>query len=152
KLPTENELTQTLSLSYGTIQKAYQILELQGFAVRYRGSGSYVSHSTYELKNPWHCRFLDEDNNELPIFPKIIGSEKNKDIETQALNAFGDDTDLGRIDRILYVRNEFAIFSRFYSTKDIIDTLLRLSNIGSYESNFKYLLLHEFGRPIASIE
>src|SRR5215470_159348 len=69
RLPTEAELAQVLPYSLGTIQKAYGELVKGGLIVRARGRGSFVAQLRRQMDEPWHCRFLSEDEKILPIYP-----------------------------------------------------------------------------------
>lgn len=150
KLPTESELTHVLSFSYGTVQKAYRILEESGLVLRHRGSGSYVINVPHEMEKPWHCRFLDADDNILPVFPHIIGTEDQVDAP-EVLQILEKSENVGRIDRKLQIGNDFTVFSRFYAANDIIQPLLVLSRGSTSGANFKSLLLREIGYSIVFI-
>lgn len=150
KLPTEIELAQALTLSHGTVQKAYQLLVNEGLVIRRRGSGSFVTNALRQMAAPWHCRFLDDDGNCLPVFPQVIGSRKRIHAP-QAVNVLGNATEIGRIDRKIRIGSEFVVLSRFYASGDIIRALLGLSSGVLDGANFKALLLRKLGCSIMSI-
>lgn len=150
KLPAESELAAALSLSHGTVQKAYQVLVSKGLVTRRRGSGSYVTDTLREMAEPWHCRFLDDDGNRLPVFPQIIGSDRRVS-KDQAARVLGSNVEIGRIDRKIRIGSEFVVLSYFYAADDIIQSLLDLSPGAIDAANFKALLLWELDRPILSI-
>src|SRR5215207_11395065 len=98
RLPTEAELAQSLPYSLGTVQKAYGELVKNGLVVRSRGRGSFVAPAQGQMADPWHCRFLADDDTVLPIYPRLLGRESaNKDRNRPKL--FGRNVKVVRIDR-----------------------------------------------------
>lgn len=151
RLPTELTLARALSLATGTVQKSYQMLVSEGIVVRRRGSGSFVAGASQEMPEPWHCRFLADDGESyLPVYPKVIRRLRRIEAPEAQLH-FERTAELGRIDRVMRIAQEFSVLSRFYASREVIIPLLDIPDEILNGANFKTLLLREWGRPIVSI-
>jgi GntR family transcriptional regulator len=150
RLPTEAELSRLVPYSLGTVQKAYGQLVKDGLIVRTRGRGSFVASLHRQMNEPWHCRFLDEDGNLLPIYPRITGhATAGRDRRWGEL--FGARANVVRIDRAVSINDEFEIFIRFYAPRMIATPLLKLPRKNVETANFKTVILRELGMPITRI-
>jgi DNA-binding GntR family transcriptional regulator len=150
RLPTELELAETLPFSLGTVQKAYGELVRNGLVERSRGRGSFVAPMRRQMADPWYCRFLDHKGALLPVYPRILGHRPvRKDVRLTQL--FGKTTKLVRIDRINSINDEFDVLSRFFCSRAVAKSLVRLSTEKVQTANFKLILLRELGVPIARV-
>jgi GntR family transcriptional regulator len=150
RLPTEAELSKLVPYSLGTVQKAYGQLVKDGLIVRTRGRGSFVASLHRQMSEPWHCRFLDDDGNVLPIYPRITGhATAGRDRRWGEL--FGPRAHVVQIDRAVSVNDEFEVFIRFYAPRIIATPLLKLPRKNVETANFKTVILRELGMPITRI-
>lgn len=152
KLPAEEEITELTPYSLGTVQRALRELAEQGLVNRQHGLGSFVTEAPREIQNPWHCRFLDDDEETvLPIFSQAINRVivKTKGPWNRYL---GDGADVMRLDRIILINgNEFKIFSRFYADRNVLRPLWDLDLEKLNGLNFKQVIVQEFKLPITEI-
>ncbi len=73
RLPAEDRIAQATGLSLGTVQRALRVLAEDGLLVRRHGSGTFVSDREPPMNAPFqHCRFLDDDGRQLPIYSKFV--------------------------------------------------------------------------------
>lgn len=152
KLPAEEEITELTPYSLGTVQRALRELAEQGLLTRQHGLGSFVADVPREIHNPWHCRFLAEDNETvLPVFSQAIDrvAEKGKGVWSQYLGAGAD---VMRLDRIIHVNgSEFKVFSRFYADRNTMRPLWELELEKLNGVNFKQVIIEQFKLPITDI-
>ena len=152
KLPAEEEITELTPYSLGTVQRALRELAEQGLVNRQHGLGSFVTDAPREIHNPWHCRFLDDDQETiLPIFSQAISrvTVKNRGAWSRYL---GSDADVMRLDRVILLNgNEFKVFSRFYADKQVLRPLWDLELEKLNGLNFKKVIVEEFKLPITEI-
>lgn len=151
KLPTEEELAEMTPFSLGTVQRALRGLSEQGIVVRQHGVGSFVAETGLRVEDPWHCRFPDDDGeNYLPIYSKAI----NREFVTESgewSRHFPRPAEVIRIDRVLNVNNEFNVFTKFYTDRNLLpalweDPLSKLSGL-----NFKRMIARESNVPITNV-
>jgi GntR family transcriptional regulator len=150
RLPTEAEFAEVLPFSLGTVQKAYGELVKNGLVVRSRGRGSFVAPAQRQMSDPWHCRFLDDDGQVLPIYPQLLGHKVATEDRRWA-ELFGKKVKVVRIDRAISINDEFEIISRFFTSSAIARPLVRLPRNTIETANFKAVLLKEIGMPISRI-
>lgn len=151
RLPAEEELVQATPYSLGTVQKALRILTDQGLVVRRHGLGSFVADPGRELQDPWHCRFLADDNESiLPIYSRAVQCLELSD--PGPWNRYlGNDAVVMRLDRVISVNEEFKIFSRFYGDKHLLRPLWEMSLDDLHGANFKKLITQYCKLPITDI-
>jgi len=150
KLPTEVELAGELPYSLGTVQKAYSLLVEEGLIVRRRGRGSFVAPSRGQMPEPWHCRFLDEHGEVLPVYPRLLGHSTLR-ADTRWHRILGTADVVVCLDRLISINHEFDVLSRFYARTDIAAPLLKLAGGDGQTANYKAVLLRELHLPIARI-
>ena len=74
RFPTEDRLTEATGLSLGTVQKALKSLADEGLVARRQGTGTFVAKAESPMNAPfYHCRFLGDDGELLPIYSKFVG-------------------------------------------------------------------------------
>jgi len=118
--------------------------------VRSRGRGSFVAPAQRQMSDPWHCRFLDDDGQILPIYPQLLGHKVATEDRRWA-ELFGKKVKVVRIDRAISINDEFEIISRFFTSSAIARPLVRLPRNTIETANFKAVLLKEIGMPISRI-
>jgi len=150
RLPTEAELSKIVPYSLGTVQKAYGQLVKDGLIVRTRGRGSFVASLHRQMAEPWHCRFLDDDGNVLPVYPRLLGHEPAGG-DRRWRDLFGPRAQVVRIDRSVSINDEFEVFIRFFAPRAIATPLLKLPRKNVESANFKTVILRELGMPITRI-
>jgi len=150
RLPTETELVKALPYSLGTVQKAYGELVKGGLVVRTRGRGSFVAPLQRQMTEPWHCRFLADDGEVLPIYPRLLGHEVAAK-DPRWADLFGPKVKVVRIDRAIAINKEFDVLSRFFAPEAIVRPLLTLPRREIESANFKAILLRELGMPVTRI-
>lgn len=151
KLPTEAALTRVGPFSLGTVQRALRALVDQGVVVRQQGSGTFVAERSRAMEDPLHCRFLGEHGAQLPIYSKVI----SRKIVTER-GPWSDFLSRGgasviRIDRLIDVNHEFAIYSRFCVRADMFGAIMAKPLSALDSANLKIILGREFNAPIARL-
>jgi len=150
KIPNESLFSASKRYSLGTVQRALNELEAMGKIERFHGHGSFVKEPVAAMDQPNHLRFVDVDECNMEVFPKILGrySVATHNRCTALLHA--DPRHLLRIDRIFRVGPAITTYSRFYidiskypifSTRDIVSL---------QSDNFKTLLRKEYNIHIAT--
>lgn len=76
KLPSENELSQTYSLSRHTIRKALGILEQEGYVEAFHGKGTFCSEKTRHMKKTRNIAVVTTYISDY-IFPRLIQGMDN---------------------------------------------------------------------------
>lgn len=151
RLPTEQEFVAALPFSLGTVQRAYAKLVEEGLVVRKRGKGSFVTRISVEMREPWHCRFLDPASGRvLAVYPRIIGRKLIAGAdELRRTLAIEDSADkVLRIDRIISIGKEFDVLSRFYCTARMFPGLADRDVADLETANFKAILLNDYALPV----
>jgi GntR family transcriptional regulator len=151
RLPAEEELTELTPFSLGTVQRALNDLSQQGLVVRQHGLGSFVAEAPRELQDPWHCRFLgDDEATILPIYSKAVAREMVTG-PGRWTRYFGLEAEIMRLDRVISVNDEFSIFSRFYADRALLRRLWETPISKLHGMNFKKVIVRECGLPITDI-
>jgi DNA-binding GntR family transcriptional regulator len=153
KLPTEQDLTRQTALSLGTVQRALRALAEEGVVVRQQGSGTYVAESRKPMDRPWHCRFIADDGvSLLPVYPKVVGRRRIRERGpwSSYLGQRGDN--VIRIDRVMAIGDEFAVYSRFYLNAGRYPGLMEKPLAELDGANLKAILASEFGLPVTHVE
>lgn len=151
RLPAEDELAELTPFSLGTVQRALRDLAEQGLVVRQHGLGSFVADPPRELQDPWHCRFLaDDEQTVLPIYSQAVARVPVAQCGpwTQRL---GPAAQVMRLDRVINVNDEFNIFSRFYADRQLLRRLWEMPMDRLHGANFKQLIVKQCQLPITEI-
>lgn len=154
RLPTEQEFVAVLPFSLGTVQRAYAKLVEEGIVVRKRGRGSFVTRMSAEMREPWHCRYLDRHSGRfLAVYPKIIGRKLvagSEELRRTLAIGEADDRVL-RVDRVLNIGQEFDVLSRFYCRAHTFPGLAERDIADLETANFKAILLNDYALPVVEI-
>lgn len=140
QIPGERDLSDTLPLSLGTIQKAMGDLVDQGVLIRRAGKGTFVSGAGQQLNDEKvenrelvHFRFRAEGGNSLlPVYLHVESIEeiaRTKRGSEMPWERFLDGQgSFIRIDRLLTVGDLFRGYSRFYLPFEHYGSLLKRSH------------------------
>ncbi|MCY3019431.1 MAG: GntR family transcriptional regulator [Planctomycetota bacterium] len=145
RLPTEEVLAASLPLSLGTIQRALRILVAQGILVRRHRSGTFVAARRLAMEQPWHCRFLNDDDTEvLPVYPKIVRRDLTRQRGAWSRHLGNTPAGVVRIDRVIDINAEFRVYSKFFVDAARFGSLLKrpLAQLGN--ANFKQILARDY--------
>jgi GntR family transcriptional regulator len=114
KIPTEDRLTEATGLSLGTVQKALRTLSDDGLIVRRQGMGSFVASGGESPMNApfYHCRFLDEEGQVLPIFSKFVRRRPAAGEGEWSKHLAG--SEIVCLERVFSINNEFSIYTHLY--------------------------------------
>lgn len=151
RLPTEQEFVAALPFSLGTVQRAYAKLVEEGIVVRKRGRGSFVTRISAEMREPWHCRFLDlRSKRVLAVYPRIIGRKlvAGTDELRRTLAIVDPHGKILRIDRVINIGQEFDVLSRFYCAARMFPGLAERDIADLETANFKAILLNDYALPV----
>jgi len=151
KLPTETEITESLPVSLGTVQKALTSLTDQGVLVRLQGSGTYVAERDTELSDLWHFRFINGDGERvLPVFTKVLSIDKVRD-PGPWVPFLGKDEFFVRITRQVDVNHEFSGIGQFYLRGSKFGSLLEI-DIKEFEGvHIRNVIQQRYGIPTVRV-
>jgi GntR family transcriptional regulator len=152
RLPTEEELVGITGFSLGTVQRAVRMLAEDGILARRQGSGTFISHSSSRISEPWHFQFLSEDGETvLPAYPKVVCRERTG--QRGPWSRFLDQgrAQILRIDRVINVNDEFTAFSRFFVGGTHADLLEAMPIDKLHGANFRIVLSEACRLPVTRI-
>lgn len=152
RLPSEQEWVAQVPLSLGTIQRALRMVADEGLISRRPGQGSFVvQRDSDEMSSPLHCRFVDDaGTGYLPVFSKVTAR-----IEVTAAGPWSDHlvpaARLLRIDRVLDIGHEFAVYSQFYLDPQRMPAFAQLALRKLSGQNFKEIIWRESHQPVSKL-
>ena len=148
KIPTEERLTEATGLSLGTVQRALRTLARDGIVVRRHGMGTFVSSDAAPMNAPfYHCRFLDDDGELLPIFSKFV---RRRPVESAGpWSRHLGESGIVCIERTFSINGEFSVYTHLYFDARRLPALAsapagKLSGV-----NVKNLIVREQHIPLA---
>ncbi len=151
RLPAEEQLTGMTPFSLGTVQRALRALTDQGLVIRQQGHGNFVADPRRQLADPWHCRFLNDNADDIvPIYSKAV--RRTMVQETGPWLRWLRSTRVMQLDRIINVNEEFRIFSRFFADRELLSPLWHAPLEGLDGANFKDIIMRQVGLPITDID
>lgn len=151
KLPTEIEFTRLTPFSLGTVQRGLRVLAEEGVISRRQGHGSFVAAAHQELEDPLHCRFLADDGvSYLPVFPRVLN--RRRVARRGPWSGYLGSTAAFRIDRLINIGDEFAVFSSFYGDAERLRALFNLPLSALDSANFKLVVSRDLRLPVTRIE
>src|SRR5262249_34522743 len=146
RLPTEQELTQLTPFSLRTVQRAIRSLVEEGRLERIKGRGTFASGTRRGIAQPFlHARFIDDTGEDyLPIFPKVLSRRLigERGPWSDVLGQSG--TDILRIERLLRVGSEFAVYASFYINAERYPLFAAKSTRELAAGNFKLMLARDY--------
>jgi GntR family transcriptional regulator len=153
RLPTEEEIVGMTGFSLGTVQRAVRMLAEDGVLARRQGSGTFISHSSSRITEPWHFKFLSDDGESvLPAYPKVVCRERTSQRGLWSRFLGQSQAPILRIDRIINVNDEFTAFSRFFVTASYADLMEAMSLDRLHSANFRVVLSEACRLPVTRID
>jgi DNA-binding GntR family transcriptional regulator len=154
QIPTEDRLTEASGLSLGTVQKALRALADDGMVVRRQGMGTFVADSERPMNAPfYHCRFLDDDGELLPIFSKFVrrgaASPRGAAPSKAPWSEYLPGDSVLCVERIFSINHEFSIYTHLYFDATRLPALANASPARLSSANLKDLIAHEQHVPLA---
>jgi len=154
QIPPEQQLTQYLGMSLGTVQKALNRLAIDGWVVREHGRGTFVSCPDRVTEDVWFYRYLDHfhfhdpDTGEpLPVYSSLI-SRRVVESSDPVRTRLGDDArGFVEIVRRIEVGGELGCRSLMYLGMTRFSGLLSLPSHAFDNVNLKQIFSEEFGAP-----
>ena len=142
KIPTEDRLTEATGLSLGTVQKALKTLADDGLVVRRQGMGTFVASGESLMNSPfYHCRFLDDDGQQLPIFSKFACRHAATRKGEWSRHLSG--RDIVCLERVFSINNEFSIYTHLYFDANRLPALAHAPAAKLSGVNMKELIARE---------
>jgi GntR family transcriptional regulator len=142
KIPTEDRLTEATGLSLGTVQKALRALADDGVVIRRHGMGTFVSTGRAPMNAPfYHCRFLGDDGEMLPIFSKFVRRRPAPRLGPWTPH-LGEEGILC-IERTFSINREFSIYTHLYFDRRRLPALERAPAAKLSGVNVKDLITRE---------
>jgi GntR family transcriptional regulator len=148
RIPTEDRLTEVTGLSLGTVQKALKTLADEGVVVRRQGQGTFVAQGQSPMNAPfYHCRFLGDDGELLPIFSKLVRRHAVAEPGEWSRHLAGKQVTC--IERIFSINNEFSIYTQLYFDALRLPMLAKAPAAKLNGANLKSLITREAHLPLA---
>jgi GntR family transcriptional regulator len=158
QIPPEQQLSQCLGMSLGTVQKALNRLAIEGWVVREHGRGTFVTDPNRASQDVTfyryldHFRFLDAENREpLPVHSILISRDlaPSKDAVRKWLGT--DPNGFVRIVRRIDVGEAFSCRSSMYLVATRFHRLLTLPAHAFENVNLKQIFESQFNAPTTSL-
>ena len=147
KIPTEDRLTEFTGLSLGTVQKALKALADDGLVVRRQGMGTFVASGESPMNAPfYHCRFLDDEGQQLPIFSKFARRHAASGKGEWSKHLGGKDVVC--LERVFSINNEFTIYTHLYFGAKRLPVLANAPASKLSGVNLKELIAREHHVPL----
>jgi DNA-binding GntR family transcriptional regulator len=146
KIPTEERITEVTGLSLGTVQKALKTLADDGLIVRRQGRGSFVASGESPMNAPfYHCRFLDDEGQMLPIFSKFVRRRPAGGAGEWSRHLAGE---ILVLERVFSINNEFSIYTQLYFDALRLPALAKAPAAKLNGANLKDLITREQHVPL----
>jgi DNA-binding GntR family transcriptional regulator len=158
QIPPEQQLSQSLGMSLGTVQKTLNRLAIEGWVVREHGRGTFVTDPNRATQDVTfyryldHFRFLDPENDEpLPVHSTLISRDlaPSKDPVRKWLGA--DPNGFVRIVRRIEVGDAFSCRSTMYLATTRFQRLLTLPAHAFENVNLKQIFESQFNAPTTGL-
>ena len=158
QIPPEQQLSQALGMSLGTVQKTLNRLAIEGWVVREHGRGTFVTDPNRATQDVTfyryldHFRFLDPENGEpLPVHSSLIRRDlaPSKDPARNWLGA--DPKGFVRIVRRIEVGEAFTCHSSMYLAATRFQRLLTFPAHAFENVNLKQIFESQFNAPTTGV-
>lgn len=150
RIPPETELSRTLPVSLGTLQKAMKTLADEGLIVRRRRSGTYVADRRSQVKAVYVYRFRDCDTGEL-LMPFVRAlSIAREDGDGPWRRALGGPSI--RVDRLVWVDRDPPAFNSLFLRPDHGTAMMEAGLERLHGSSCHRILAERFNRPTLRME
>ena len=158
QIPPEQQLSQALGISLGTVQKTLNRLAIEGWVVREHGRGTFVADPNRATQDVTffryldHFRFLDPQSGEpLPVHSTLITRDlaPSKDPVRKWLGA--DPSGFVRIVRRIDVGEAFSCRSSMYLAAARFQRLLSFPPHAFENVNLKQIFESQFNAPTTGL-
>ena len=158
QIPPEQQLSQVLGLSLGTVQKTLNRLAIEGWVVREHGRGTFVTDPNRATQDVTfyryldHFRFLDPQSGEpLPVHSTLISRDlaPSRDPVCKSLGA--DPKGFVRIIRRIDVGDAFSCRSSMYLAATRFQRLLTFPPHAFENVNLKQIFESQFNAPTTGL-
>jgi GntR family transcriptional regulator len=158
QIPPEQQLSQSLGMSLGTVQKTLNRLAIEGWVVREHGRGTFVTDPNRASQDVAfyryldHFRFLDPENGEpLPVHSTLISRDLvlSKDPVRNWLGA--DPKGFVRIIRRIEVGEAFSCRSSMFLPATRLQRLLTFPSHAFENVNLKQIFESQFNAPTTGL-
>jgi GntR family transcriptional regulator len=158
QIPPEQQLSQVLGMSLGTVQKTLNRLAIEGWVVREHGRGTFVTDPNRVTQDVTfyryldHFRFLDPEAGEpLAVHSTLISRDlaPSRDPVRKWLGI--DPTGFVKIVRRITVGEAFSCRSSMYLGATRFQSLLTLPGHAFENVNLKQLFESQFNAPTVSL-
>lgn len=147
KIPAEDALTGATGLSLGTVQRALRTLADDGVVIRRHGLGTFIVGNEKPMNAPfYHCRFLDGDGRQLPIYSKALGRRLASGSGEWSRHLSGGNVVC--IERLFSIDDEFTIYTHLYIDAARFPSLAQTPVAQLHGVNFKDLIAREYHLPL----
>lgn len=152
QLPNESTLAAELPYSLGTVQKALRELVQARVIVRRHGFGTFVAEKKGPMDSPMHMRFQDDNGNELPVYPTIVGVESTNFAADETSILGTGVRQLTRVDRVFRICEDLACFSHFYVDSERFPFFASEELKAMEASNFKGQIHRRYNVAIGKVQ
>ena len=152
KLPPEQVLSQSLSVSLATVRKCFTQLAQWGVISREHGRGTFVSRGEHGVSDLWHYRFRDpEKRGFMAIYNRILDRRIITDREVGPL--FGNvAARFVFIERAVNIGVRFVCYSQLYLPAEKFARIMDEPVTELERVNLKDVLTREFHAPTVRMD
>jgi GntR family transcriptional regulator len=158
QIPPEQQLSQSLGMSLGTVQKTLNRLAIEGWVVREHGRGTFVTDPNRASQDVTfyryldHFRFLDPENREpLPVHSTLITRDVAPGRDPVSRWLGSDPKGFVRIVRRIDVGKTFSCRSLMYLGATRFGRLLTLPAHAFENVNLKQIFESQFNAPTTEL-
>jgi GntR family transcriptional regulator len=158
QIPPEQQLSHSLGMSLGTVQKTLNRLAIEGWVVREHGRGTFVTDPNRASQDVTfhryldHFRFLDPENREpLPVHSTLISRDLAPGKEELSKWLGSDRKGFVRIVRRIDVGKAFSCRSSMYLAATRFHRLLTLPAHAFENVNLKQIFESQFNAPTTGL-
>lgn len=146
QLPPEQQFSQEIGVSLGTVQRALGLLADEGTVVRVQGHGTFVSPAGNSvLSGPWNLRFVRGSSDELLAVRTKIVSRSVIDTPENERWFFENSPRLIRLVREVIVDEELTCLNYFYMPEAELAPILDLPEEQLNDVDIRQMLAEKFG-------
>jgi GntR family transcriptional regulator len=158
QVPPEQQLSHSLGMSLGTVQKTLNRLAIEGWVVREHGRGTFVTDPNRASQDVSFYRYLDhfrfvdpKDGQPLPVHSTLVSRSlaPSKDPVRKQMGA--DPKGFVKIVRRIDVAAEFSCRSSMYLAASRFHSLLTLPAHTFENVNLKQIFASQFGAPTTAL-
>jgi GntR family transcriptional regulator len=158
QIPPEQQLSQVLAMSLGTVQKALNRLAIEGWVLREHGRGTFVADPNRPTQDATfyryldHFRFLDPQSGEpLPVHSTLIGRDLAPSRDPVHKSLGTDPNGFVRIVRRIDAGEAFSCHSSMYLAATRFQRLLTFPPHAFENVNLKQIFESQFNAPTTGL-